>query len=795
MNTLAVCLLFSGAVLATGAPSPDAKKPAGWPDPVPLAKRNLVFELEPGGFVRVDVLGERLFRVRHSKNRQWTESALNRYGVLNAAFADVAFEQSETGGVHVVATKQARLSVSGKDGAVALADSEGKPLTQQAAPVYEAGEGYDIRFTLAKEERLYGLGDVSRENIMRRGGTYEIWVKNVNSYIPIPVVLSNRGWGLLMNTTWRNTIDVGKIDPERMICKAARSDLDYYLFCGPDYRSLLDIYTSLTGRPTLLPIWGYGLTYVCNQNIDAFNMINEALTFRREQMPCDVIGLEPGWMSKNYDGTTAKAWHPERFPIPYWAPKGPHTFFGALERKGFKLSLWLCCDYDLGVYEEMQLAAANATPAAGTKTAAGATVNVQEGFSDERLSKPAGAKAGAKGSPQQAQPEGVEPWFEHLKKFVDQGAAAFKLDGSSQVIEHPTRQWGNGMTDEEMHNLYPVIYAKQMAQGFENHTRRRSMIYSAGGYAGVQQYVATWAGDTGGGAKPLASMLNLAFSGHSNHSCDMNVSDVEGIHFGFLQTWAQENNWDYWYQPWLLKEEHTAAFRQYDQLRYRLLPYLYSAAAEAALTGYPVMRAMSMVCPDDPAWDARLGQYMLGDFLLVSAFSKDVRLPAGDWIDFWSGKRTTGPATLPVEIAPNRGGALLVKSGAIIPTWPVCDHVERGWSPEVGLLVYPAASSSFTLYEDDGRSLGYRQGEFARTLLTCITNGKAVTLTIGGRQGRFAGMPDTRDFEAQVRLPERPQTVTLDTVPVTDFNWDERGSTACVKIPACGAAPRTLKFN
>ena len=237
----------------------------------------------------------------------------------------------------------------------------------------------------------------------------------------------------------------------------------------------------------------------------------------------------------------------------------------------------------------------------------------------------------------------MEPWFEHLKKFVDQGAAAFKLDGSSQVIEHPTRQWGNGMTDEEMHNLYPVIYAKQMAQGFENHTQRRAMVYSAGGYTGVQQYVATWAGDTGGGAKPLASMLNLAFSGHSNHSCDMSVSDVEGIHFGFLQTWAQENNWDYWYQPWLLKEEHTAAFRQYDQLRYRLLPYLYSAAAEAALTGYPVMRAMPMVYPDDPAWDTRLSQYMLGEFLLVSAFSKDVRLPAGDWIDFWSGKRTTGP--------------------------------------------------------------------------------------------------------------------------------------------------------
>jgi alpha-glucosidase (family GH31 glycosyl hydrolase) len=770
----------------------DAKKSPGWPDSAPLTKRNVVLALEGGSFVRVDVLGERLFRVRYSKTRQWTESGLNRYGILTSAFPEVAFDQAEAQGAYTLSTKQAKLTVSGKDGSITLTGADGKPLTQQAAPTYQAGGGYDLRFALTKEERLYGLGDVNRENIMRRGRAYEIWVLNVTSYIPVPVVLSNRGWGLLMNTTWRNTIDVGKSDPDRMICTARRSDLDYYLFCGADYRGLLDTYTSLSGRPALLPIWGYGLTYVCNQNIDAFNLLNEALTFRREHMPCDVIGLEPGWMSKNYDGTTAKDWHPQRFPIPYWAPKGPHTFLAALARKGFKLSLWLCCDYDLGVYEEQLLAGVKAVAAAGAKTA---TVNVQQGFIDERLSKPAGTKAGAKEAAKQAEPKPLEPWFEHLKKFVDQGASAFKLDGSSQVIEHPDRKWGNGMTDEEMHNLYPVIYAKQMARGFENHTQRRSMVYSAGGYAGVQQYVATWAGDTGGGAQPLASMLNLAFSGHSNHSCDMTVSDVEGIHFGFLQTWAQENNWDYWYQPWLLNETETAAFRQYAQLRYQLLPYLYSTAAEAALTGYPVMRAMPMVYPDDPAWDSRLGQFMLGDFLLVSAFTKDIRLPEGTWIDYWSGKRTVGPATLPVEITPTRGGALMVKSGAIIPTWPACDHVEKGWSPEVGLLVYPAARSTFTLYEDDGQSLGYRKGQFARTLLTCESAGKTVKLTVGGREGSYAGMPATRDFTATIHLPAHPKTVTLDGAAVTDYQWNETASTATIKIPACGKAPRVLTLN
>jgi alpha-glucosidase (family GH31 glycosyl hydrolase) len=794
MNTtlLVTAVTFATTLtLATAAPAletPPLHFSAA--DTAPLTKRSVVVNLDGGAFVRVDVLGEKLFRIRHSKTGQWTESGLNRYGIFNTVFPDVAFERTESGGVWTFATKQAKLTINRKDGAIALATADGNALIRQAAPVYETSGGYDVRFALAKDERIYGLGDVSRENIMRRGGVYEFWVLNVKAYIPIPVMLSSRGWGMLMNTTWRNTMDIGKSEPDRIVCTAPRSDLDYYLFCGPDYRSLLNTYTSFSGRPTLLPIWGYAFTYVCNENIDAFNMMNEALTFRREGMPCDVIGLEPGWMSKNYDGSTAKAWHPQRFPIPYWAPKGPHTFLGALKRKGFKLSLWLCCDYDLGVYEEELLAGRKAEKVGAKATAARSSVNIQEGFEDERLSKPAGTKT--KNAANRDAPPALEPWFDHLSKFVDQGVSAFKLDGSSQVIEHPTRKWGNGMTDEEMHNLYPVIYAKQMARGFEDHTKCRSMIYSAGGYSGVQQFVATWAGDTGGGAKPLASMLNLGFSGHSNHSCDMDVTKTEGIHFGFLQTWAQENNWDYWYQPWHLEDEQIAAFREYARLRYKLLPYLYSTAAEAALTGFPVMRAMSLACPDDPTWDTSRAQYMLGDFLLVSAFSKEVRLPKGTWIDFWSGKRLDGPATVPVQITPTRGGALLVKSGAIIPTWPPCDHVEKGWSLEVGLIVHPAASSSFTLHEDDGTSLDYRKGKFARTRLTCETIGKTVKLTIGGREGTYAGMPTTRDFAATIHLPSRPNNVMLDSAPVTEWQWNDRTSAATIRIPACGKAPRVL---
>lgn len=771
-------------------------------DTRPLKKQNLVLTLDNGAFVRVDVLGEQLFRIRHSKTEQWTESALNRYGIFSDNFPEVAFKQNKSRDSYVIRTSEAQLSVNRKDGSVILTKTNGEELTTQAAPDYETNGSYDIRFSLTEDERIYGLGDVSRENIMRRGEAYEFWVQNVISYIPIPVMMSNRGWGMLMNTTWRNTIDVGKSVSDQVIWTAPLSDVDYYLFSGPDYRSMLNTYTSFSGRPSLLPVWGYGFSYVCNQQVNSFEMMSEARTFRSEGMSCDVIGLEPGWMSEHYDFSTEKKWDPDKFYIPHWTPKGDQTFFGALDRLDFKLSLWLCCDYDLGVYEEQLLSGidpASTSVKERPLTAAELELINQMDASkkekddnfekDERLeSKPSGEeKEAAKDSS-----EILAPWFNHLMPFVDQGVRAFKLDGAKQIVDHPDRNWGNGMTDEEMHNLYPVIYAKQMSRGFEKQTNLRSMIYSAGGYAGVQKFVASWAGDTGGGSKPLISMLNLGISGHSNHSCDMDVFNPESIHFGFLQTWSQLCNWAYWRQPWYLDDERKQMFKEYGDLRYKLLPYLYSTAAEAALTGYPVMRSMAMCFPDDPDWDNKMGQYMLGDAFLVSAFSEEISIPEGRWIDFWSGEQITGPVSIPIVKNSKQGGALLVKSGAIIPTWPLQNHVDKGWSPQVNLLVYPDVSTSFTLHEDDGNSLGYREGEYAQTLISCDSRGETVKLTIGGRQGSFSEMPDTRDFSVTIYLPARPDKVTLDGEVISTFQWDETKHSAIIHIPNCGNNSRTL---
>jgi alpha-glucosidase (family GH31 glycosyl hydrolase) len=457
-------------------------------------------------------------------------------------------------------------------------------------------------------------------------------------------------------------------------------------------------------------------------------------------------------METNYDSTTLKKWHPQRFTWRYWNPR--NNFSSALRRMGFKLSLWLCCDYDLFRYEEQLVA--------GEARKQGRKVELPEGISetwrDERV------ETGSKNLKRRSQTafeeqfkEGELPWFEHLKKFVDQGAQCFKLDASYQVTERPKFIYANGMNDEEAHNIYPVVYAKQMSRGFEDHATRRSMVYSAGGYAGVQQYVATWAGDTGGGEEPCASLLNLAFSGHSNQSCDMNIFSPPSLHFGFLQTWSQQNNWAYWFQPWYQPEEKQKIFREYGKLRYRLLPYLYTMAANAHYTGYPVVRALAMEYPDVPEYDQYKTTYMLGDNLLVGAFKNTIQIPEGVWYEWRTGEKVTGPCSKKVAIKPEWGGALYVKAGAVIPMWPEgMLNVSKGWNTDMEFHVWPGADSENFLYEDDGTTLEHRSGKYAKTSLKLKGN----VLTIGERVGTFSGMP--KSYNVKVIVHEGDQTRVID---------------------------------
>ncbi len=747
-------------------------------------KRNIITkptytqgQLDCGIFFRVDVLAKHTFRLRFGREADFKEPSLNRYGILRNAWDATGCEIREAENVLFVETSEAMLQVQLSDGQFELTKKDGTLLTSScASPAVGEKYGFNVAMRLQEDEKFYGLGDLTRDRVQMRGMHAEMWVRNVASYIPVSWLMSTGGWGLFVNTTWHHVLDVGHQRPEVLRFGSKHGELDFYLFTGKDMPALLDAYTDLTGKPAVLPAWAYGLTFVCNEQESAKDMLENCFQFRQSGLPCDIIGLEPGWMEKRYDLSLEKNWHPERFALPSWADKGPDTFLSVAARMGFKISMWLCCDYDL-LYEAERRVGELALPSSEEKPEE--TFHADDFERDKHLNK-SGMRMDQVTKPEEA-------WFEHLKKFVDQGISVFKLDGAYQVCDHPDRRWGaelpgGGMNDEEMHNLYPLLYNQQMTVGFKEHTGgRRPLVYSAGGYSGIQQFSATWTGDTGGGPGPLVGLLNLGMVGHSNTTVDMHVFSAEGIHFGFLQPWSQLNSWAYWRHPWLLGDELGPIFQFYARFRSRLVPYIYSLAHVAAQTGMPILRAMSLMYPEDAKSDSLLAQYMLGDAFLVGTFEKNFHLPAGRWIDFWTGERHDGLKDWEYQPPAGRGGALFLREGAIVPLGKQMDYWGQKLWDEIELHVFPAESSQFSLVEDDGVTLDYLNGIVTQTIYDCTKNDQEVCLKIGCSEGKYPGVPETKKYIILLYLDQSPESVLVNGEVREDVEWDGTRKVLCVE--------------
>jgi len=282
--------------------------------------------------------------------------------------------------------------------------------------------------------------------------------------------------------------DLGRYETDKAFFWGPGGQLDFYLLAGKTMPELIARYTDITGKPRLMPQFGYALTYVSQITQNEHEILNDSRLFRDRGIPCDIIGVEPQWMKKNYDSSHEKEWNPDEFYVLAWMgsdSKGG-TFIGGLERTGFKLSLWLVCNDDLTLEEERQVA-------------------IREGRGKDF-------------------PQTPDAWFNHLQKFVRNGARCFKMDPENLIQEHVGRRYCNGRIDLENHNLTQILYHKQMCQGFEDFTKQRAMNHYCAAYAGAQHWGATTMGDNSGGQKALVWMLNYAMSGHMNTSCDMDTA-------------------------------------------------------------------------------------------------------------------------------------------------------------------------------------------------------------------------------------------------------------------------------
>lgn len=747
-------------------------------------------KINDGLTVSVEACSESIFRIKVSPRKDFTESLMERYELIKTDWSEVKTDISDKGGVWTLKTPEYSLAINKKTGVMTVKDSKGGKVIREVrflpekeglcgemrsfinekyADLKVADNGGGIigddngkfgevdkheipaadavsilSISMEDGERFYGGGSTSRDHIQHRGEFLRMWTTYQQTEIPMPFMMSSRGWGVYNNSTRKSFFDIGNRRKDRFNIINTFDEADFYLMMGKDMPAILNEYTLVTGRTYVLPKWAYGLCFGPNMREEQFDILNDAVRFRQFDVPCDVFWLEPQWMEKRYDFSTKKKWNYDRFsPEPYWLqdqyPKTMHNrlFIGKLRSMGFHLGLWLCEEYDLSIQEEDIIA----------------------------------ERTGGKLS-------GQEHWMDHLTVFMDQGVEGFKLDPARTIDNHTNWEYYNGRTDKEMHNLNQVLLPKQMRELGRKYNGKRTWHHYCGGWSGTQRWTASTSGDNGGGKTALYDQLNLGMSGFLNTSCDvMSVPrelEMQGLHFGLFLPWVQINSWFSMMHPFYYAKEEQDIYRFYVKLRYSLAPYIYSMALEAAQNGMPIVRSMPLCFPDDRNCDDMTYQYMFGDNFCVGIFTNEIYLPKGTWTDAWSGEKIVSKGeTFTREYPSNRAGLLFIREGAIIPTQPDVEYLGARPFDRVILKVYPHGDSAYTMLDDDGESYEYENGGIASTLFESHERDGGVDVVVNPVQGSFKGMPSEREYSFRIQRDSRPASVSLNGAAVQDWTYED----------------------
>ena len=316
-----------------------------------------VFTTDSGTQVRVRFLTDAIARIQiFPKHRDFEDTGLNRYHFIQEPAEISPRRETDEPGAVSWSTDALTIRCDTASGLLTCIDAKGKTLLKMTDLVLSK-KAAQTSFQADKDEDWVGFGDQTRKRLYHRGQKAICWVSNVSSYAPVPFFMSTKGYGVVVNSTHCVVFDMCKTHPDTFLWKDERAVVDFYLLAAPTFKELLRQYTLLSGKPKLPPEWAFGLWYICRTQANDAEVLSDALNFRREGIPCDLIGLEPGWMESCYDLSLEKSWSTERFPLPDWQKKCDHTFIKALKRMGFHLELWLCNEYDLSYEEERKIAA------------------------------------------------------------------------------------------------------------------------------------------------------------------------------------------------------------------------------------------------------------------------------------------------------------------------------------------------------------------------------------------------------------------------------------------------------
>ncbi len=694
------------------------------------AEGNRFFFTDGSAVVELSVLSDEIFRVRLAPEGQFLNDF--SYAVLQQQPHTSHVSVVETADYVAVSTCMVRCQITKSDFRFSFYNENGVLINHDLLPLHweenVAFGGYYVYATKQCQsgEGFFGLGDKPME-LNRAGRRFRLWATDAYQYerysdplyksIPFYIGLhAGMAYGIFFDNTFPTYFDFGHEDPHATSFWSEGGEMNYYFIYGPTMADVVRRYSWLTGTMPMPPLWALGYHQSRWSYYPAERVKEVVDTFRRKKIPCDVLHLDIDYM----DGYRCFTWNHKLFPA-------PKKMIEELGHRGCKvvtiIDPGIKVDENYWVYQQ------------------GNQHNHFCRRSDDYFME-GHVWPGRCRFPDFTRKQVRQWWGGLFRELVDQGVTGIWCDMNEPAVfgmgtfPLDVRHDYDGFdcSHRKAHNVYGMQMARATYDGLRQlRPNKRPFVITRAGFAGTQRYACTWTGDnqaTWDHLKLAAQMLqSLSLSGWSFAGSDIGgftgSPDSElflrwmqlGVFSPFMRVHSAGNTGQR--EPWVWGARMERMIKKTIELRYRLLPYIYSVFWEQSRYGLPVLRPLILLEPDN--WESlRFDDcFCFGDKLLIAPVTergvsvRPVYLPKGWWyqycnLEFMEGGRIH-EAYAPLDIVP-----IFVKAGSVIPEWVVRQYVgERNGHSPILSVYYGRERTESIFYEDHGDTFAYDQGVYA----------------------------------------------------------------------------------
>ncbi|WP_159948627.1 glycoside hydrolase family 31 protein [Polaribacter septentrionalilitoris] len=696
----------------------------------------LFFTTKNNVVLQLTVVRDSVIRFRYATTGKFENDF--SYGVTIHASRGYNFlEVSEDKTNYIVTTSKLICKVEKASLQVSLYDAKDNVLINQDEIGFHWEESYEYGGDIVKmskvsqkAESYYGLGD-KPVDVNLKGKRFENWVtdsyafgKNTDPiYKAIPFYTSihnNKSYGIFFDNTFKTHFDFAQERRNVTSFWAQGGEMNYYFIYGPQMSDVVANYTDLTGKPHALPpLWALGF-HQCKWSYYPESNVKEVTkTFRDLQIPCDAIYLDIDYM----DGFRCFTWDKNYFP-------DPKRMVKELEDDGFKtvviIDPGIKIDLEYDVFKEA----------------------LDKDYFCKRADGPymkGKVWPGECYFPDYTKPEVREWWSGLFQELIeDIGVKGVWNDmNEPAVMDVPNKSFpddvrhnydGNHCSHRKAHNVYGMQMARATYHGLKKYSYpKRPFVITRAAYSGTQRYTSTWMGDNVATWEHLAIANNqaqrMAMSGFSFAGSDIGGFAEQpqgelfarwiqlGIFHVFCRVHSSGDHGDQ--EPWVFGDEITDIVRKFVELRYQLLPYLYTAFWNHIKNATPILKSLVLFDQEDQQTHYRSDEFVYGEHILVcpiqepNAKGRRMYIPRGKWYNFWTNELIEGGKETWVD-ADLDSMPIFIKEGAVIPKYPVQQYVGEKDFDEITLEVYyKKGKEKSQLYDDAHDGYDYKKGRYS----------------------------------------------------------------------------------